>query len=39
MLRMSGLEFEYRCLQSPGVTREQAEELRSKLWQLHTESK
>ncbi|KAK4443545.1 P-loop containing nucleoside triphosphate hydrolase protein [Podospora aff. communis PSN243] len=38
MLRMSALEFEYRCCKSPGVTLEQAKALRLKLWQLHAES-
>jgi kinesin family member 2/24 len=38
MLRMSALEFEYRCSKSPGVTLEQAKALRLKLWQLHAES-
>ncbi|KAK3356320.1 P-loop containing nucleoside triphosphate hydrolase protein [Lasiosphaeria hispida] len=35
LLRLSALEFEYRCLKNPGVTREQSEALRSKLWQWH----
>ncbi|KAK0716386.1 P-loop containing nucleoside triphosphate hydrolase protein [Lasiosphaeris hirsuta] len=38
ILRLSALEFDYRCLKNPGVTREQTEALRSKLWQLHIDS-
>ncbi|KAK0649727.1 P-loop containing nucleoside triphosphate hydrolase protein [Cercophora newfieldiana] len=38
MLRMSMLEFEYRCMKSPGVTAGQAKALRSKFWKFHAES-
>ncbi|KAK0612173.1 P-loop containing nucleoside triphosphate hydrolase protein [Immersiella caudata] len=38
VLRISALEFEYRCSKSPGVTLEHAKALRLKLWKLHAES-
>ncbi|KAH9905872.1 P-loop containing nucleoside triphosphate hydrolase protein [Xylariomycetidae sp. FL2044] len=38
LLRLPAEEFEVRCRESVGVSREQARAFRSKLWQLHVHS-
>jgi kinesin family protein 2/24 len=39
LLQLTASEFESRCMKTPGVTFEQAMAFRSKLWQLHIDSK
>lgn len=38
-MRLPAPEFESRCLKTPGVIHEQAFAFRSKLWQLHVDSR
>jgi len=38
LLHLSNTDFDFRCLQCPGVTPEQALAFRSKLWQMHIDS-
>ncbi|KPM39756.1 hypothetical protein AK830_g6811 [Neonectria ditissima] len=39
LLRLPAPEFEARCLKTPDVTPEQAKSFRSKIWQMHVDSK
>ncbi|KAK2596647.1 hypothetical protein QQS21_006268 [Conoideocrella luteorostrata] len=39
LLRLPAPEFESRCLRTPGVIHEQVTAFRSKLWQLHVDSR
>lgn len=38
LLRLPVVDFERRCLKTPGVSTQQAKAFRSKLWQMHVDS-